>query len=198
MIEILLQAENSLQLGLLEQAERRYWQVLESDPANAIAIVGLGRVALERSDERTALAFGRKALGVDPENSVARRLVGRLEEVIRERGDVVPVAAPDLPTSPRPGDLRPGDLQRADLPPADLPPADTPLAALPPAERADPSPEQAGAHRLPGSAAPAPSPEPAPRAEPSSSSEPSAPPQPSAPPAARARRGLLDRLLRRP
>ncbi len=90
MMELLLQAENARQLGLLDQADRLYWQVLESDPANSIAVVGLGRVALERGDERTALAFGRKALEVDPENAMAGRLVDRLEEVIRERGDVVP------------------------------------------------------------------------------------------------------------
>ncbi len=171
MIEILLQAENSLQLGMLDQAERRYWQVLESDPANAIAIVGLGRVALERGDERTALAFGRKALGVDPENSVARRLVDRLEEVIRERGDVVPDAPPEPPTGPRPGGA--------------------PLAAEPAAEPAAvPAAEPAV---VPDPSTTAPSAPAKPSAPPETS-----PPHPAGASVPRARRGFLDRLLGRP
>ncbi len=191
MIEILLQAENSLQLGMLDQAERRYWQVLDSDPANAIAIVGLGRVALERGDERTALAFGRKALGVDPENSVARRLVGRLEEVIRERGDVVPATPEGGPTGLRPGGASPADPRAAER--ADA----SGERAGPPSGRADPP-------GSPGSAAPAPSAESAPPAESSlppgasSTSQPPPPAQPTSPTEPRARRGLLDRLLGRP
>lgn len=173
MIEILLQAENALQLGLLDQAERRYWRVLESDPANAIAIVGLGRVALERSDERTALAFGRKALGTDPENSVARRLVDRLEEVIRERGDVVPA-----------------ESLSAQRPAAESPSASP--AAEPPLAEPEGPPGQPGPAAQSAPLAQTASTEPSPSAGPSSS------PEPSGLPAPRARRGLLDRLLGRP
>lgn len=90
MIELMLQAENALGLGLLDNAERIYWQAVEHDPANAIAIVGLSRVALERGDERTALGFARKALEVDPENATARRMLDRLEEVIAYRGEPIP------------------------------------------------------------------------------------------------------------
>ena len=97
MIEQLLRAENALALGLLDQAEQIYAQTLAHDPANAIAVVGLSRVALERGDERASLGFARRALTIDPENAQAGRMVDRLEEVMRERGDDVP---PDNSTTP--------------------------------------------------------------------------------------------------
>ena len=87
MIELLLKAENALSLGMLDQAERVYWQAVEHDARNAIAIVGLSRVALERGDEWTAMDFAARALAVDPENATARRLIVRLTEVIQRRGD---------------------------------------------------------------------------------------------------------------
>jgi thioredoxin-like negative regulator of GroEL len=80
-IELLLDAERALVAGLLDRAERTYRQVLAAEPENAIAIVGLARVALERGDEATALELGRRALAADPENVAASRLVARLEEV---------------------------------------------------------------------------------------------------------------------
>ncbi len=90
MIEQLLRAENALALGLLDQAEQIYTQTLAHDPANAIAVVGLSRVALERGDERASLGFARRARAIDPENAQAGRMVDRLEEVMRERGDQIP------------------------------------------------------------------------------------------------------------
>jgi tetratricopeptide (TPR) repeat protein len=89
-IEQLLRAENALALGLLDQAEQIYAQTLAHDPVNAIAVVGLSRVALERGDERASLGFARRALTIDPENAQAGRMVARLEEIMRERGDEVP------------------------------------------------------------------------------------------------------------
>jgi tetratricopeptide (TPR) repeat protein len=102
-IEQLLRAENALALGLLDQAEQTYAQTLAHDPANAIALVGLSRVALERGDERVSLGFARRAIAIDPENAQAGRMVARLEEVIRERGDPVPEepAAPSPPAAPQ-------------------------------------------------------------------------------------------------
>ena len=87
MIEILIQAESALSFGLLDRAETLYRQVAAADPRNAMALVGLARVALERDDETTALAEGRRALEVDPENVAAQRLVARLVEVRLFRGD---------------------------------------------------------------------------------------------------------------
>ena len=85
MIELLLNAENALALGLLDSAEATYRTVLEADPRNGIAAIGLSRVALERGDEPGALALAQAALEIDPENATARRMVDRLEEVARFR-----------------------------------------------------------------------------------------------------------------
>ena len=89
-IELLLEAERALAVGLVDQAERRYWQAVEADPRNAIAVVGLARVALERADDRLAWELGVRALALDPENQAARRLVDRLAEVMRYRGEALP------------------------------------------------------------------------------------------------------------
>jgi tetratricopeptide (TPR) repeat protein len=85
MIERLLEADRLLALGLTDQAERIYWQAVETDPRNAIAVVGLARVASERGDDRTALEFARKALAIDPENPAAVRLTARLAEIVATR-----------------------------------------------------------------------------------------------------------------
>jgi tetratricopeptide (TPR) repeat protein len=86
-IEALLQAERLLVHGLVDQAERIYNGALAQDPLNAIAVVGLARVALERGDDRRALEHARKALEIDPENTAALRLEQRLSEVLRARSD---------------------------------------------------------------------------------------------------------------
>lgn len=90
MIDLLLQAERSLSVGLADEAELLYRRVLASDPANSIAVVGLARVALERADDRGAYQQARRALAIDPENVAAQRLVTRLEEVFAHRGEPVP------------------------------------------------------------------------------------------------------------
>jgi thioredoxin-like negative regulator of GroEL len=89
-IELLLEAERAMEMGRTDAAERLYRQVANADPRNVIAVVGLARVTLERGDERGALATARRALTIDPQNSAARRMVARLEEVLRYRGEPVP------------------------------------------------------------------------------------------------------------
>jgi thioredoxin-like negative regulator of GroEL len=95
-IEILLQAERALEMGRVDAAETLYQQVADADPRNSIAVVGLARVTLERGDEAGALQLARRALAIDPENAAAHRMVERLEEVIRYRGQEPP--APEAAT----------------------------------------------------------------------------------------------------
>ena len=99
MIEALLQAERLLIHGMVDQAERIYASAFEQDPLNAIAVVGLARVALERGDERAAYERARQALEIDPQNAAAVRLEARLAEVFAARS--MP-ATPQPPTPPLP------------------------------------------------------------------------------------------------
>jgi hypothetical protein len=100
-IELLLEAERALSFGRIDRAEELYKQVAGADPRNSIAVVGLARVTLERGDELGAYLLARRALKVDPENTAARRLAVRLEEVMRTRGDAVPDTGPMPPEPPR-------------------------------------------------------------------------------------------------
>jgi hypothetical protein len=101
MMELLVEAERALTHGLVDQAERLYRQVAESDPKSSIAVMGLARVALERGDDRTAYAHGRAALAIDPENPAAQHLVMRLSEVMAGRGESPPDGGPAPPGEQR-------------------------------------------------------------------------------------------------
>jgi thioredoxin-like negative regulator of GroEL len=89
-IELLLEAERALSFGRVDRAEQLYRQVAAADPGNSIAVVGLARVALEHADDAGAYVLARRALTIDPENEAAQRLVTRLDEVMRTRGETVP------------------------------------------------------------------------------------------------------------
>jgi tetratricopeptide (TPR) repeat protein len=126
-IELLLQAERALSVGLLDRAETLYRQVATADPRNSIAVVGLARVAIERGDELEALGLGRRALEIDPENSAAQRLVQRLEEVRAYRGEPTPAAPPPATAAEVP--------MREPEPPTETLPTAMPTPAVPPPRR---------------------------------------------------------------
>jgi len=93
-IERLLQAEAALDKGLLDVAGRLYHQVVQADPRNAIALVGLARIALreDRIDEARELA--EQALALDPDEAAAQR-------VLREAFGLAAAAA-GMPDAERP------------------------------------------------------------------------------------------------
>jgi thioredoxin-like negative regulator of GroEL len=92
-IEQLLQADRLLTVDQVEQARGVYARVVELDPGNAIAVVGLARCALADGDDRAAHALASRALRIDPENDMARRMEARLAEILATRGE--PVERPD-------------------------------------------------------------------------------------------------------
>lgn len=94
MIELLVEAERALSMGRLDRADELFHQIAAADPRNAMAVVGLARLSLERGDDLGAYLQARRALKIDPENDAARRLAVRLEEVMRTRGDDVPDVGP--------------------------------------------------------------------------------------------------------
>jgi tetratricopeptide (TPR) repeat protein len=89
MIEAMLQAERLLTLGMLDQAEALYQRAADADPRNAMAVVGLSRVASERGDDAAAHAHACRALDIDPQNALALRLEARLSEILAARGEPV-------------------------------------------------------------------------------------------------------------
>jgi tetratricopeptide (TPR) repeat protein len=126
MIERLLAAEAALEREDLDAAERLFGQVADADARNAIAAVGLGRVAAGRDDAAAARAWFVKALQIDPDEAAARRLLAALDREVPPVPAVAPVAAsapsPSLP--PEAGEARAaggGAAGRTAAPPGQAP-----------------------------------------------------------------------------
>jgi uncharacterized protein HemY len=79
MIERLLAADAALERGDIDVAGRLFAQVAEADPRNAIAVVGLARIAVRRGAPDEARALARRALEIDADEAAARRLLAELE-----------------------------------------------------------------------------------------------------------------------
>ncbi|MFI5226205.1 MAG: hypothetical protein ACHQ3P_05970 [Candidatus Limnocylindrales bacterium] len=148
MIELMLQAERALSMGMVDRAEQLYWQAIETDSRNGIAIVGLAKIAIERGDDATALLFARKALEIDPDNGAAQRITKRLEEAASERGlPAVPATAvADTPVAALLADLEIAEQSATEAPAAEAatesPAAEAPSepAKEPATERPEPEP----------------------------------------------------------
>ncbi len=78
MIERLLAAEAALANGELEAAGRLFGQVAEADPRNAIAVVGLARIARWEGRVHDARSLAERALAIDPDEAAAQRLLRQL------------------------------------------------------------------------------------------------------------------------
>jgi hypothetical protein len=145
-IELLLQAERALSMGMVDQAERMYRQAAGADPRNSIAVVGLARVALERADDAEALRQARRALAIDPQNVAAVRLAARLEEVMTYRGEALPAAEAPAPARPGPTAAeRPGPAPTSQPPPGSTSP---PAASSPASPHQTPPARRTGLDRL--------------------------------------------------
>ena len=134
MIERLLAAEKALDQGMLDTAGRLYAQVAQADPRNAIALVGLAKVALREDRIDDARELAEQALAIDPDEAAARRLLREVYAEMRPALDATAAPAP-APTPVTPPEERaatePAALERSPQPaaPEALPARDLSLLA---------------------------------------------------------------------
>jgi tetratricopeptide (TPR) repeat protein len=103
------EAAGHYRAGRLDEAESLYRALLDKQPHNVDAILGLAALRHRRGHAEEALALFRRAITLDPESRVADRQLGRLLE---QRGDLVGAAI----CYRRAVRLRPGDAgAQADL-----------------------------------------------------------------------------------
>ena len=119
MIEQLLQGDRLLQVDQVDKARNIYQRVLDMDPGNAIAVVGLAQCALADGEDERAHELAAKALTIDPENDMARRMEARLAEILATRGEAV--TRPEAASMPSSGEMRP--IITAAAPPSSRPDA---------------------------------------------------------------------------
>jgi tetratricopeptide (TPR) repeat protein len=134
-IEQILQADRYLQVDQVEKARNVYQKVVDMDPGNAIAVVGLARCALAEGEDGQAYELASRALEIDPENDMARRMEARLSEILATRG--APVERPLAAAAPGAQDMRPVVTEEAptsepDHEPVATTPAPAPVAATAP------------------------------------------------------------------
>ena len=127
MIEQILQADRYLQVDQVEKARGVYQKVVDMDPGNAIAVVGLARCALADGEDHEAHELASRALEIDPENDMARRMEARLSEILATRGE--PVERPPAASSASAQEMRPVVTEEL---PTTTAPVDTPLATVGP------------------------------------------------------------------
>ena len=118
MIERLLAAEKALDQGMLDTAGRLYAQVAQADPRNAIALVGLAKVALREDRIDDARELAEQALAIDPDEAAAQRLLREVYAEMRPALDATaaPAPAPTPATRTRGARLPPSRLPSSGLP----------------------------------------------------------------------------------
>lgn len=89
MNERLLQADRLLIVGLIDQAGRIYRDVLDVEPRNSQALIGLANCEVEQGNLLAGYEFALRVLEVDRTNSVALRMEARLSEILATRGEPV-------------------------------------------------------------------------------------------------------------
>ena len=140
MIEQILQADRLMQVDQVDKARDMYQRVVDMDPGNAIAVVGLAQCALADGDDERAHALAASALTIDPENDMARRMEARLSEIMRARGETV--ERPAAAATPGPQEMRPTVTDSADdspTPPTKAAPATTSATATEPSPSTRPA-----------------------------------------------------------
>ena len=152
MIEQILQADRHLQVDQVERARDLYQRVVDADPGNAIAVVGLARCALADGDDRGAYALAAQALEIDPENDMARRMEARLSEILATRGE--PVERPAAAATPSAREMRPVVTEEpaaaAATQQAGAPSPTPPSSSVPPTKAKEPAVRKSFFDRLMG------------------------------------------------